>query len=105
MASVDVNNALLSLNSDLAAQNFSVFIEATDLPSGDKATLRYIRVISSQLFTNVSAAVLTLYTGAVASITNAPFGKFRIMSDDNNFAVGADGGGEFSEGNTNSRHL
>ena len=91
VASVDVNNALLSLNSDLAAQNFSVFIEATDLPSGDKATLRYIRVISSPLFTNVSAAVLTLYTGAVASITNAPFGKFRIMSDDNNFAVGADG--------------
>ena len=92
VVSVDVNSALLSLNSDLAAQDFSVFIEATDRPSGDKATFRYVLITPGPFLANASVLVLTAYTGPVASIANVPSsGGWTIVSGGNNFAVGADG--------------
>ena len=49
MVSVDVNSAILSLNATLGLGFYSVYIEVTDNPSGDKATLRYELLLSEAL--------------------------------------------------------
>ena len=42
-------------------------------------------------FVNASIIVSLSYTGAVASVTNAPGGGFTVVFGDDNFSVGADG--------------
>ena len=92
LISVDINSARLSLNSELAAQDLSVFIEATDRPSGDKATLRYVRLTPPPpALVGASLLVSPSYTGPVASITNASSGNWTLVAGDNNFTLGADG--------------
>ena len=93
LISVDVNSARLSLNSELGfGRTVSVFVEATDRPSGDKATLRYVQIIPPlPTLVNASVFVLTDYTGAVASVTNALSLGFTVVSGDDNFSVGTNG--------------
>ena len=92
MVSVDVNSARLSLNSALSfGQDVSIFVRATDLPSGDKATLRYAIRLPKPFLVNTSVFVLTGYTGAVASVTNALSFGFTVAFGDDNFTVGTNG--------------
>ena len=91
---VDTNSAILNLNSALGAgKTFSVFVEATDIPSGDKAILQF-RIIPpppAPFLVNVSVAVSPFYTGPVASIAAAPNSQFTVVFGDNNFIVGTTG--------------
>ena len=97
LISVDVNSARLSLNSDLRTgpeHTVNVYVEATDNnSSSDKATLRHALVISPRpYFVNVSVAVLTLYTGAVASVANAPSSfYFQVIHGSEFFSIESDG--------------
>ena len=96
LLSVDINNAILSLNSALefeSGRTVSVIIEVTDNnPSADKAILQYVHIIPpAPALVNASVFVLTGYTGAVASVAYAPGGEWSLLSGDDNFALGTNG--------------
>ena len=96
-ASVDVNSAVLNLNSPLGLntrQTVSVFVEVADNNSTtDKATLKYVQVIptlSAPVVDNAFERVVFSYTGSVGVIGNVLFdGGFSVVFGGNNFTVGA----------------
>ena len=50
-----------------------------------------LAVLASPTLVNASGAVLTRYTGAVASVANAPSGNRTLIAGGDNFTLGANG--------------
>ena len=77
-------SARLSLNSALSfGQDVSIFVRATDLPSGDKSDFAVCHKITETIFSEYLSLCIDRLYGAVASVTNAlSFGFTVAFGDD-----------------------